>query len=261
MKNAGLSFLPHTLSPTHFFEELMNKEQRPEIASIAATLLPLVTASFGFAQFAPERLAEETLHYRLVSSGKAIGVANVAIRREVGNEIPLIRIVQTISGVFSQTTEILLVADSTLRPISSYTTITQTNQTHAIRLNYQPDRVSGRLEIPPALGGNRRINEFIEVGTVDFNAAEFALRASELEIGNTITFPVYHPQQGGRLLYRARVARLEEIVVPAGTFRCRRVEAAFGRSQHIYFYDDNLPHRLILQKLPALGIDFELLPE
>jgi hypothetical protein len=215
----------------------------------------------SFAQFDPTRLKEETVNYRMVSAGKQIGVANVSIRREVQNEIPLIRIVQVISGAFNQTTEVLLRADSTLQTISSYTNITQANQAHVIRLNYKPDRVSGRMEIPPALGGDRRIDELIPSGTVDFNAAEFALRASDLKVGRTIAFQLYNPQQGGRLTYRATVSRLEEITVPAGTFRCRRVEVSAGQAGQIYFFDDKAPHRLILQKLPRLNINIELLPE
>lgn len=237
----------------------MNKKYA--IGFISITLFLLLSINFSLAQFVPERLNDETLHYRMMTGGKQIGVANVVIRHEIQNEIPLIRIVQVISGAFNQTTELLLYADNTLRPISSYTTITQANQTHAIRLNYKSDRVSGRMEIPPALGGDRRIDELIEAGTLDFNAAEFALRASELEVGSTITFPIYNPQQGGRTVCRASVSRLEEIMVPAGKFRCRRVEVLAGQSRQIYFYDDNLPHRLILQKLPAMNIDIELLPE
>jgi hypothetical protein len=214
----------------------------------------------GFAQFDPMRLQEETVNYRMVSAGKQIGVANVSIRGEAQNDIPLIRIVQVISGAFNQTTEVLLRADSTLQPISSYTTITQANQIHAIRLNYKPGRVSGRMELPQALGGDRRIDEIISPGTVDFNAAEFVLRASDVKVGNTVTFPVYNPQQGGRLTFRATVSRLEEIVVSAGTFRCRRVEVSTGQSRQLYFFDDKFPHRLILQKLTPLNVEIELLP-
>jgi len=154
----------------------------------------------------------------------------------------------------------LLRADSTLQTISSYTNITQANQAHVIRLNYKPDRVTGRMELPAALGGDRRIDELIPSGTVDFNAAEFALRASDLKVGKIITFPLFNPQQGGRLSYRATVSRLEEITVPAGTFRCRRVEVSAGQAGQVYFFDDKAPHRLILQKLPALSVDIELLP-
>jgi hypothetical protein len=228
---------------------------------LVAVFLLLILSSSGFAQFDQARLKEETLNYRMVSAGKPIGVANVSIRREVQNDIPLIRIVQVISGAFNQTTEILLRADSTLQPISSYTKIVQAGQNHTIRLNYQPGRVSGRMEIPTALGGDRSIDELISPGTIDFNAAEFALRASDLTVGNTITFPLYNPQQGGRLTYRATVSRLEEITVPAGTFHCRRVEVSAGQSRQIYFFDEKAPHRLILQQLPALLIDIELLPD
>jgi len=229
--------------------------------SVFACALFCSLASIGFAQFDPARLNEETANYRVVSAGKQIGVASVSIRRETQNNIPLIRIVQVISGAFNQTTEVLLRADSTLQTISSYTNITQANQSHVIRLNYKSDRVSGRMELPPALGGDRRIDELIPSGTVDFNAAEFALRASDLKVGKIITFPLFNPQQGGRLSYRATVSRLEEITVPAGAFRCRRVEVNAGQAGQIYFFDDKAPHRLILQKLPALSIDIELLPE
>lgn len=228
---------------------------------LVPALFLLAISSDGFAQFDPSRLKEETANYRMVSAGKQIGVANVSIRREAQNEIPLIRIVQVISGAFNQTTEVLLRADSTLQAISSYTNITQVNKSHAIRLNYKADRVSGRMEIPLALGGDRRIDELIPSGTLDFNAAEFALRASDLKIGNIITFPLYNPQQGGRLTYRATVSRLEEVTVPAGTFRCRRVEVSAGQAGQIFFFDDKTPHRLILQKIPALSVDIELLPK
>lgn len=231
-----------------------------QLGILAVSLLCFTNVNVR-AQFAADRLQEERLNYRLVANGKHIGVANVSIHREVQNEIPLIRIVQVISGAFNQTTEVLLRADSSLQAISSYTTVTQGNEVHVIRLNYKPERVSGRMELPAALGGDRRIDEIIAAGTVDFNAAEFALRASDLGMGGTIAFPLYNPQQGGRQICRAAVMRLEEITVPAGTFRCRRVEATAGQSRQVYFFDDQFPHRLILQKLPAIGMDIELLPE
>jgi hypothetical protein len=213
-----------------------------------AVLFLLVVSASAFAQFDPSRLKDEAANYRMLSAGKQIGVANVRIRREVENEIPLIRIVQVISGAFNQTTEVLLRADSSLQAISSNTTVTQAGQMHTIRLNYAPERVKGRMELPQLLGGDRRIDEIIPPGTVDFNAAEFALRASDLDVGSTIT-------------YRASVSRLEEIVVPAGTFRCRRVEVTTGQSRQLYFFDDKFPHRLILQKLAPSNLDIELLPQ
>jgi len=235
---------------------------------IMAIAVLLLSSNLNFAQprngllrFDPDRLQQETLNYRMMAAGKQIGVANVAIRREIQNNLPLVRIVQVIGGAFNQTTELLLRADTTLQPISSYTTITQADQKHTIRLNYKPDRVSGRMELPSALGGDRRIDELIPRGTIDFNAVEFALRASELKVGAVIAFPIYNPQQRGRLTCRATVSRLEEIEVPAGKFRCRRVEVVTGQSKQTYFYDDKLPHRLILQKLPALNVNIELLPQ
>ncbi len=237
---------------------MKKKQDRFVFIAIAFWLLALCRPSF--AQFDPERLNEETLNYGMMAAGKQIGVANVVIRRETQNDISLIRIVQAISGAFNQTSEIVLRADSTLRPISSTTTITRGDQVHAIRLNYTAHRVSGRMEIPPALGGDRRINEIVKPNTVDFNAAEFALRASDLQIGRAVAFPVYNPQQGGQLVCRATFSRLEEVTVPAGTFRCRRVEAVTGQTRQIYFFDDKFPHRLVLQKLQGLNVDIELLP-
>ena len=228
-------------------------------------LISSILASSAIAQYDPVRLPAESLNYRMMASGKQIGIANVAIRHEAENQLPLIRIVQVISGAFNQTTEVLIHADSSLRPVSSYTAITQkaadgSDQVHAIRLNYQSGRVSGRMELPATLGGDRRIDELIPETALDFNLVEFALRACPLTLGATFTFPVYNPQQGGRLICRARVTRLEEITVPAGKFVCRRVEVETGHSLQSYFYDDHAPHRLILQKVPALQIDIELLP-
>lgn len=218
----------------------------------------LIITPTAQAQFLSDNLAPETLRYRMMSGPVEVGSSIVTISHL--SEAGVIQIVESISGLFEQTTVISLRNDSTLEPRTSHTVISRDNKFQEVRLQYQErsTKVTGEVRRPPEFGGERRVDAVLEIGTADSYAVPHLLRCVPLAIGKAVQFPLFDGLQNAKGLTRGWIARIESVTVPAGSFECFRLEVHAGDARLILNLDTQFPHRIISRILPALGVKLEL---
>ncbi len=210
------------------------------------------------AQFHPGSLVAETLRYRLLTGSTEVGSATVTISRD--NLGGLIHIVESISGLFEQTSTVTLRDNATLQTLTSHTVISRDNLYHQFKLQYTNggQRVSGEIHRPPEFGGSRVVETALPAGAADIYAVAPLFRASSLAVGRMIQFPLFNALENDTSLARAWIARLEAVTVPAGSYECFRLEAYTGNARLILNIDTQFPHRIIRQIVPSLDVKFEL---
>lgn len=210
------------------------------------------------AQFDPDKLIPETLHYRLVSGAAEVGNARVTLRRD--STARIIHMIESISGLFEQTASVTLSADSSLRSLTSHVIISRDQQDREISLQYdgRSKRIFGAVQQPSSLGGSRVIDTILTEGTVDLYALPQLLRALPLNVQQTLQFSVFQARQNKIILARVWVTRIETVAVPMGTFECYRVEVFMENARRVLNISTQSPYRIIRQIYPDLQVQFEL---
>jgi hypothetical protein len=210
------------------------------------------------AQFRSANLIPETLRYRMMSGSVEIGSSIVTISHN--SDAGMIHITESISGLFEQTSVMILRRDSTLQTLSSHTVISRDNKYQEAQLRYHDygGRVVGEVRRPPEFGGWRGVDAELPTGTADSYAIPYLFRSIPLTVGKTFQLPLFNALQNEKGLARGWVARIETVTVPAGHFDCFRVEAFSGNSRLILNIDTQFPHRIIRQITPALEVKSEL---
>jgi hypothetical protein len=226
--------------------------------TVVCLVLGWLTITPIHAQFDPARLIPETLRYRLQSGSAEVGSSTVTISHDNANGI--IHIVESISGLFEQTAIVTIRNDTSLQPLASQAVFSRDNQYHDVQLHYSSDgqRVTGEVRRPPDFGGGCEVNATFPSAAADVYAAPHLLRASPLQVGKIIQFPLFNVLQNEKTLARAWVAKIETVSATAGRFECFRLESFLGNSRLILNVDTQFPHRIIRQILPELQVKFEL---
>ena len=210
------------------------------------------------AQFQPSHLVPETLRYRMLTGNAEVGSSTTTISRDEG--AGTIHIVESISGLFEQTATVTLRDNAALQTLTSHTVISRDNQYHQFKLQYanNGERVFGEIHRPREFGGSRVVDVALPAGAADIYAVAPLFRASSLAVGRMIQFPLFNELENEVGLARAWIARLESVVVPAGSYECFRLEAYTGNARLILNIDTQFPHRIIRQIVPSLDVKFEL---
>ncbi|MDZ7343562.1 MAG: DUF3108 domain-containing protein [candidate division KSB1 bacterium] len=210
------------------------------------------------AQFDPANLIPETLRYRMLSGSTEVGQSTVTIRHD--SAAGMLHLVETISGLFEQTTTLSLRYDTTLQTLTSQTTLSRDSRQQQARLQYSDDgtRVTGEVQRPAEFGGQRAVDTELEAGTVDSYAVPYLLRCAPLAVGTNLSLPLFNGLKNEKGLARAWVARIEPVTVPAGQFECFRLEVYAGNTRLILNLATQFPHRIIRQIFPALDVKLEL---
>ena len=108
-------------------------------------------------------------------------------------------------------------------------------------------RLIGTVVLPT---GNQPVNREVPTGTLVADMVEMAVWIADLSVGKEIRVPVARLETGGVETQVMRVGAIEDVTVPAGTFKAYRVEIAGSEPQTVWARVD-APH--VLLKLAPAG--------
>jgi zinc protease len=218
---------------------------------------PLDAASIAVREsderFDGSRLQAQTLVYRLMVQGNAMGTATNRLVREGDAWIATSSLESPFMG---QETEVRFgAADFT--PISSRMTMSQGPMRIAVDLDVRDGRVQGRAEMPEQAGGNRDIDVEMVGGMLLPGMDAQVIAAADLEEGRTIELPVFDATSAAVTTVAFRVTGSEEVTVPAGTFPAYRVEVS-GAQPMTLFVRRDAPHIMLRQEPAGMPVMIEL---
>ena len=147
--------------------------------------------------------------------------------------------------VVQQNTTVVLNADLSMRR-SDQTGKIQ-NQQVETHLTYSGGRVKGTA-MSPQPGGTPKsltIDTTIAAGTVDDNALHFLLPALPLAQGKSFNLSVFSTGDGATKVLTVKVAGIENVTVPAGTFAAYRLELTGMQVPVVMHVTQESPRRLI----------------
>jgi zinc protease len=164
----------------------------------------------------------------------------------------------TTIGAFQQRSTVVLNADLTMRRSDQSGTVQgQQTQTH---LAYGNGRVKGTA-MSPQPGGTPKsltVDTTIAEGTIDDNALAVLLPALPLEPGKTFNLSVFSSGDGVTKVVSVKVAGIESVAVPAGTFPAYRLELSGMQLPIVMHVTQQAPRRLVRIAPSGAPLVFEL---
>ena len=151
----------------------------------------------------------------------------------------------TTIGQFQQQSRVVLNGDLSMRHTDQTGTVQ--GQHTEIHLTYAGGRVKG-TSMAPQPGGTPKsitVDTTIAAGTVDDNALGLLLSALPLEAGKTLNLNVFSTGEGTTKVVSVKVAALENVAVPAGTFPAYRLELSGMQLPVVMHVTQQAPRRLV----------------
>ena len=212
-----------------------------------------------------KRLRTGTFTYHDLDHGKEVGQGTISVRHlaRSGNYdfVAKSTFATDFQGFSSQQWEV--VATFRFEPVSARLAFVRDSQiTPVFDLAYSSGRVSGYLlkRKGSGQGTKQNVDASVPPNTVDQRIDWAAVLATNLETGQRFEFNVYDPGTGVSLV-EGQVRDLEQIKVPAGTFRAYRIVYQMeksGRTEHYQmFASQESPHVMIREEFPN-GVISEL---
>lgn len=161
-------------------------------------------------------------------------------------------------GLFNQRHEVTFLKNRALSPVQSVFESQKVGQKIRAEAAYSGGRVEGVIRKSGRLQDERHFTHPAPAGLVDSGMLRYVLTLLQLEPNVSIEMPVLDVRDGKLLRARGWVSRIDSVSVPAGRFRCYRVEFFSGFSQEISFVEVDPPHRLVRQLYPGLDVDLRL---
>ena len=157
-----------------------------------------------------------------------------------------------------QRSTVVLNADLTMRR-SDQTGTVQGQQT-TTHLDYSGGRVKGSAMAPQASGTPKSftIDTALAAGTIDDNALQLTLLALPLERGKMFNLNVFSSGEGTTKVVTVKVAGIEQVQVPAGTFPAFRLELSGMQLPVVMHVSQQAPRRLIRIAPTGAPVVFEL---
>ncbi|MFN2571615.1 MAG: insulinase family protein [Gemmatimonadales bacterium] len=164
----------------------------------------------------------------------------------------------TTIGTFQQRSTVVLNADLTMRR-SDQTGSVQNQQTET-HLTYAAGRVKGTAMSPQPSGTPKSltIDTVIAAGTIDDNALAMLLQTLPLAPGKTFNLNVFSSGEGATKVVSIKVAGVENVVVPAGTFPAFRLELSGMQLPVVMHVSQQTPRRLLRIAPTGAPLVFEL---
>ena len=162
-----------------------------------------------------------------------------------------------IAGLQQRST-VVLNPDLTMRR-SDQTGTVQGQQT-TTHLDYSGGRVKGSAMAPQPSGTPKSftIDTALAAGTIDDNALQLALLALPLERGKMFNLNVFSSGEGTTKIVNVKVAGVEQVQVPAGTFPAFRLELSGMQLPVVMYVSQQGPRRLIRIAPTGAPVVFEL---
>jgi zinc protease len=164
----------------------------------------------------------------------------------------------TVIGPFQQQSSVVLNGDLSMR--RSDQTATVQGQHTEIHLTYAGGRVKGTSQSPQPGGSPKSItvDTTFAAGTIDDNALAVLLPALPLEQGKTFNLNVFSSGEGSTKVVSVKVAGIENVVVPAGTFPAYRLELSGMQLPIVMHVTQQAPRRLVRVAPTGAPLVFEL---
>jgi len=159
---------------------------------------------------------------------------------------------------FQQRSTVVLNADLSPRR-TDQTSLVQGQRTE-IHLTYGGGRVKGTSQSPRpgSTPTSTTVDTTIAVGTIDDNALVMLLPALPLEQGKTFNLNVFSSGEGATKVVSVKVAAIENVVVPAGTFPAYRLELSGMQLPIVMHVTQQAPRRLVRVAPTGAPLVFEL---
>jgi len=159
---------------------------------------------------------------------------------------------------FQQRSTVVLNADLSPRR-TDQTSLVQGQRTE-IHLTYGGGRVKGTSQSPRpgSTPTSTTVDTTIAVGTIDDNALALLLPALPLEQGKTFNLNVFSSGEGTTKVVSVKVAAIENVVVPAGTFPAYRLELSGMQLPIVMHVTQQAPRRLVRVAPTGAPLVFEL---
>jgi zinc protease len=164
----------------------------------------------------------------------------------------------TIGPFLNQRTTVVFGSDLALRRTDQQGMIQQ--QRSDIHLTYSGGRVKGTVVVPQGTGEPKSmtIDTTAAPGTVDDISVNLVLPALPLAEGKTFSVPVFSANDGATKVLTVRVAGIESVTVPAGTFQAYRLELAGMQVPIVCHVSTASPRRLLRVSSAGTPLVFEL---
>jgi zinc protease len=164
----------------------------------------------------------------------------------------------TMIGPFQQQSTVVLNGDLSMRH-TDQTSVVQGQHTE-IHLVYAGGRVKGTSQSPQPGGAPKSItvDTTVAAGTIDDNALAVLLPALPLEQGKTFNLNVFSSGEGTTKVVSVKVAAIENVVVPAGTFPAYRLELNGMQLPIVMHVTQQAPRRLVRIAPTGAPLVFEL---
>jgi zinc protease len=130
------------------------------------------------------------------------------------------------------------------------------------RLSYSGGRVSGRAQTPDPRAGAPKVVEVdtaLAEGTTDVNAFQPLVAALALAQGASFTVPAFEASENAVRSMNVKVAALQDVTVPAGTFPAFRIEVSGAQQPFVFYVTTQSPRRLVKIELVGQPLAFELI--
>ena len=133
-------------------------------------------------------------------------------------------------------------------------------QASEIQLTYSDGRVAGHTQTPQPGGAPKvvDIDTTVVSGTIDLNAVQFLLPTLPLAEGASWTLNAFDASTGAMRQVKLKVAGVEDVTVPAGTFSTFRIDGDTGGQSFVFYVSREAPRRLIKVELVGQPLGFEL---
>ena len=164
----------------------------------------------------------------------------------------------TVIGSFvQQQSTVVLNGDLSMRRTEQASTVQ--GQHTEIHLAYAGGRVKGTSQTPQP-GGPKTItvDTTVAAGTIDDNALAVLLPALPLEQGKTFNLNVFSSGEGATKVVSVKVAAIENVVVPAGTFPAYRLEVSGMQLPLVWHVTQQSPRRVARIAPTGMPLVFEL---
>ena len=161
-------------------------------------------------------------------------------------------------GPFQQQSRVVLNGDLSIRRTDQTGTVQ--GQHTEIHLSYAAGRVKG-TSMSPQPGGTPKsiaVDTTVPAGTIDDNALALLLTALPLEQGRTFNLNVFSTGEGTTKVVSVKVAALENVAVPAGTFPAFRLELSGMQLPLVMHVTQQAPRRIVRIAPTGAPLVFEL---
>ena len=161
-------------------------------------------------------------------------------------------------GVFQQRSIVVLNGDLTMR--RSDQTGSVQNQRTETHLTYAGGRVKGTAMSPQPTGTPKSltVDTAVASGTIDDNALSALIVALPFEEGKTFNLNVFSSGEGATKVVSVKVAGVENLTVPAGTFPAYRLELSGMQLPIVMHVSQAAPRRLLRIAPTGTPLVFEL---